>query len=1015
MKRYAIGVAVLAVTELVMADTLLVPSEYASIQEAIDASADGDVIEVDPGSYNERLDTGGKSISIIGINGYPQTILDPQGGGGTLLTVANAEVDLQVEGFTFRNGQNSVMTSLAGGSTSTFTSCRWLGGTASTGAAISMDAATATFNDCQWVSNISTSQGGAIYANSSTLTFTDGQFTTNQCSGTEGGAMWLTSCMLNMNGTEFTGNQNNGGDSSFGGAIWMTDTDGTWEGCLFQSNLADAVVTARGGDVWMGDSNPTISNCVFEDAVADVYKNDGGDNSTWSINAEGGSLYLNGSNPQLSNCSFVGSKCVAYARACDGSSSGGAEYANSRARGGALYLGSLSNPQLDNVDFSGCNVEATGAGDCGHGRISSCAYGGAIWGSNVNPNLTNCTFDSCTSTRSSTGSTSGTNIAYAGAIYLENLASPTILSSTFANCESQYGGVIYATDQSSPFVADTTFSSNTSSDRAGAVYSNDSAPSFAGCLWEGNAANTGGAFYTDGSAGYYPQIGTSTFCGNSPQDTVGQWFDDGGNAFLAECGDDCDGNGLPDAYEIAANPDLDCNENNALDACEIAANPAIDCDEDGIIDTCEAGGGASDCDGDGVLDSCEDDCNDNGLADPCEVLQGLADDCNGNLIPDDCEIADGTVSDCDADGIPDSCQADCDDDGTSDSCAILDGAADCDGSGVPDSCELDAGVLHDVNNDGYPDECQVMQYAGLATEIMPILGRLGTPDIPLTAVTYRIYAMLANPNTELIGFYGDEIDPLVIQAPQGFYQHSLGSNFTDVVPCDPDGEFEGLGYDSWLTIGASCDQGQSFFTAGLDMGDFNSGTGINDDDGIIFVEPGGPWGLPDASGRVLLAQLTSVDGSRPTGSMNLIGVNDDDSDWQAFGRSWPAAPLTDCNGNDVQDALDIAYGPSLDCDASGVPDECEYDDPYADCNENGIEDICDVISGTSEDLDGDFIPDECECAGDVDQDGVVNVDDIILLILEYGATGPNVADLNGDLVVNVEDIIIVLGGYGQCL
>jgi hypothetical protein len=308
-----------------------------------------------------------------------------------------------------------------------------------------------------------------------------------------------------------------------------------------------------------------------------------------------------------------------------------------------------------------------------------------------------------------------------------------------------------------------------------------------------------------------------------------------------------------------------------------------------------------------------------------------------------------------------------------------------------------------------------MQYAGLATEIVPILGHLGSPDIPETAVTYRIFAVLANPQTELVGFFGDSIDPLVIQAPGGFYQHSYGSNFSNFVPCDPDGEFEGLQHDSWLTIGAECNVGQSYFTAGLDMGDFNNGTGINDDDCIIFIEPGDKLGLPDSDGRVLLAQLTSADGSPPTGSMNLIGVNDDGSDWLAFGQSWAAASLTDCNGNGVQDALDIAYGVSLDCDSSGIPDECEYSDPYADCNENGIADICDVISGTSEDLDGDYIPDECECAGDVNQDGVVNVDDIILVILEYNSTGQNDSDLNGDLIVDVQDFIIVLGGYGQCL
>lgn len=35
------------------------------------------------------------------------------------------------------------------------------------------------------------------------------------------------------------------------------------------------------------------------------------------------------------------------------------------------------------------------------------------------------------------------------------------------------------------------------------------------------------------------------------------------------------------------------------------------------------------------------------------------------------------------------------------------------------------------------------------------------------------------------------------------------------------------------------------------------------------------------------------------------------------------ARAADCNRNGVDDSMDIALGTSLDCDADGVPDECE--------------------------------------------------------------------------------------------
>lgn len=63
----------------------------------------------------------------------------------------------------------------------------------------------------------------------------------------------------------------------------------------------------------------------------------------------------------------------------------------------------------------------------------------------------------------------------------------------------------------------------------------------------------------------------------------------------------------------------------------------------------------------------------------------------------------------------------------------------------------------------------------------------------------------------------------------------------------------------------------------------------------------------------------------------------------------------DCNGNAECDSCDMLRAVSLDCDANGVPDECQ-----ADCNGNGVADPCDILSGTSVDLNHNTIPDECE-------------------------------------------------------
>jgi hypothetical protein len=57
--------------------------------------------------------------------------------------------------------------------------------------------------------------------------------------------------------------------------------------------------------------------------------------------------------------------------------------------------------------------------------------------------------------------------------------------------------------------------------------------------------------------------------------------------------EDCNGNGIHDPDEIAANPDLDCDENGIPDECDIAAGRADDENGNGVPDACE-----DDCPGD---------------------------------------------------------------------------------------------------------------------------------------------------------------------------------------------------------------------------------------------------------------------------------------------------------------------------------------------------------------------------------------------------------------------------------
>jgi len=64
----------------------------------------------------------------------------------------------------------------------------------------------------------------------------------------------------------------------------------------------------------------------------------------------------------------------------------------------------------------------------------------------------------------------------------------------------------------------------------------------------------------------------------------------------------------------------------------------------------------------------------------------------------------------------------------------------------------------------------------------------------------------------------------------------------------------------------------------------------------------------------------------------------------------------DCNGNEIDDTIDIANLTSPDCNANGLPDECEFD-----CNANAVPDSCDIAADPNLDSNGNGVVDTCEC------------------------------------------------------
>lgn len=101
-------------------------------------------------------------------------------------------------------------------------------------------------------------------------------------------------------------------------------------------------------------------------------------------------------------------------------------------------------------------------------------------------------------------------------------------------------------------------------------------------------------------------------------------------------------------------------------------------------------------------------------------------DCNNNGVADWCDIDSGSSTDCNANGRPDECEQ------------------DCNGNGLPDICDVPSGYSRDMNFNGLPDECEKPAAPQLGITLLegPSLLVQWTPvDI---ATSYRVEMTLAD-------------------------------------------------------------------------------------------------------------------------------------------------------------------------------------------------------------------------------------------------------------------------------
>lgn len=229
---------------------------------------------------------------------------------------------------------------------------------------------------------------------------------------------------------------------------------------------------------------------------------------------------------------------------------------------------------------------------------------------------------------------------------------------------------------------------------------------------------------------------------------------------------------------------------------------------------------------------------------------------------------------------------------------------------------------------------------------------------------YRVYAAFPE-NYELQFIYGLLSTPIDITASGGFYQAAVGgptalSINPGLFVSNPEAEF-----DSWLTIGDDDQVDNQIFILPDEFIFTSWETGSNQllIDGplgggvYITTEFAIPQNTPDANGRVLIGQFTFAGALDGQLSLQLRRLN---------------------------------------------PDGSIYDPPGAANNETFIAEnlTFSVAAGGG-------------CSADLDNSGLVNFEDLLLLLPNIGCLSNCSGDVTGDGIVTIADLLLLLSEFGD--
>ncbi|RJP21299.1 MAG: hypothetical protein C4520_09805 [Candidatus Abyssobacteria bacterium SURF_5] len=235
-----------------------VPADFITLQSALDAAANNDIVLVADGTYNgpnnKDLDFRGKSITLRSQNGPVSCVIDCEGEGrGFSFTGGGNQL---VDGFTVLNGSadGGGATYIDTGSSAIIRNCRFIGNAAYLGGALYVDGASPIISGCTFSDNVAFFHGGAIYAADAAVTVENSAIIANESLVGGGGMTFFFSssdiinCIIGENLTD-----------SYGGGIDASHSTLTLTSSTIRGNSA----WEAGGGVAFYDSNAVLSNCIL--------------------------------------------------------------------------------------------------------------------------------------------------------------------------------------------------------------------------------------------------------------------------------------------------------------------------------------------------------------------------------------------------------------------------------------------------------------------------------------------------------------------------------------------------------------------------------------------------------------------------------------------------------------------------------------------------------------------------------------------------------------------------------